>query len=121
MMPDGTGGFYDAVLNEKMLADWDFWGIKYVHVMGIDNLLGRPVDPTLVGMLRGIDGETPLEFVTKAVKVGEKDTIPRIVISDDECHDKLPAGKEKTDAPSTPNTVVRVVRAGDIKADLAKY
>jgi UDP-N-acetylglucosamine pyrophosphorylase len=73
MMPDGTGGFYDAVLNDKLLADWDFWGIKYVHVMGTDNMLGRPVDPTLIGMLRGIDGETSLDFVTKAVEVTAND------------------------------------------------
>lgn len=37
--------------------------------MGIDNLLGRPVDPTLIGMLRGLeDQESSLELVTKAIK-----------------------------------------------------
>ena len=65
-LPDGTGGFYDAVNNNELLREWDFLGIKYLHVMGIDNLLGRPVDPTLLGMLRGVDGvENGLEVVTR--------------------------------------------------------
>lgn len=46
-LPDGTGGFYDAVNNNELLREWDFLGIKYLHAMGIDNLLARPVDPTL--------------------------------------------------------------------------
>lgn len=55
LLPDGTGGFYDAVVDNNIFSDWDFWGIKYIHVMGIDNLLGRPIDPTLIGMLRGLE------------------------------------------------------------------
>lgn len=41
--------------------------------MGIDNLLGRPVDPTLLGMLRGLEGrETGVEVAVKAIKVDPK-------------------------------------------------
>lgn len=37
--------------------------------MGIDNFLGRPCDPTLLGMLRGIEGkETGVDVATKVIK-----------------------------------------------------
>ena len=82
-LPDGTGGFYDAVHNNELLREWDFLGIKYLHVMGIDNLLGRPVDPTLLGMLRGVDGvENGLEVVTKAVEALEHENLSRIALYD---------------------------------------
>ena len=51
--------------------------------MGIDNLLGRPVDPTLLGMLRGVDGvENGLEVVTKAVEALEHENLSRIALYD---------------------------------------
>jgi len=83
-LPDGTGGFYDAVNNNELLREWDFLGIKYLHVMGIDNLLARPVDPTLLGMLRGVDGvENGLEVVTKAVEALDADeNLSRIALYD---------------------------------------
>ena len=44
--------------------------------MGIDNLLGKPCDPTLIGLLRGIEGkETGVEIATKAIKVDSGSTV----------------------------------------------
>lgn len=53
----------------------DSRGIKYVHIVPVDNLLTKPCDPFLIGMLRGIDGqETSLDVACKSMKVekGEK-------------------------------------------------
>lgn len=37
--------------------------------MGVDNLLGRPVDPILIGMLKGVKGEySGLDLVAQYVK-----------------------------------------------------
>jgi hypothetical protein len=50
--------------------------------MGVDNLLGRPVDPTLLGMLRGIEGqETGVDLVAKTVKPAATDRLSRIVLA----------------------------------------
>ena len=36
--------------------------------MGVDNMLGRPADPSLLGMLGGIEGhETGVDLAVKAV------------------------------------------------------
>ena len=71
MLPDGTGGVFDALKNDDcILYGWKFFGIKYVHIMGIDNLLARPVDPTLLGMLGGVEGKaTGVDVATKVLNL----------------------------------------------------
>lgn len=71
MMPDGTGGVFDALQNEPALLEaWKVFGIKYLHIMPLDNMLGRPVDPTLLGMLGGIEGKsTGTDVATKVLNV----------------------------------------------------
>jgi UDP-N-acetylglucosamine/UDP-N-acetylgalactosamine diphosphorylase len=69
MSPDGNGGLYEAIQNNGLIEEWKNKGIEYVHVMGIDNLLARPVDPVLMGMLKGVKGEySGLDLVSQYVK-----------------------------------------------------
>lgn len=61
----GNGGVYEAIEREGLVQEWKQKGIEYVHFMGVDNLLARPVDPVLVGMVKGNKGEqTGLDLVS---------------------------------------------------------
>ena len=47
-----------------------------MHCMGVDNLLGRPVDPSLIGMLGGIEGkDTGVDLATKAIIADKQDKV----------------------------------------------
>lgn len=82
MMPDGTGGVFDALQNDPLLLQsWETFGIKYLHIMGVDNMLGRPCDPTLLGMLKGTEGKaTGVDVATKVVPVGNHAKLSRVVV-----------------------------------------
>lgn len=84
-MPDGTGGVFDALQNDPfLLQSWETFGIKYVHIMGVNNLLGRPCDPTLLGMLKGIEGKgTGNDIATKVIAITkENEDLSRVVIEE---------------------------------------
>ena len=65
MVPDGNGGVFEAIDKEGLIMQWRQKGIEFIHFMGVDNLLARPVDPVLIGMVKGNRGDqTGLDLVS---------------------------------------------------------
>ena len=47
---DGHGGVYIAMLKNKIMDDMKKRGVEWVFIGGVDNVLAKMVDPTLVGL-----------------------------------------------------------------------
>jgi hypothetical protein len=48
--PNGNGGVYKALKDEKILADMKTKGIQWIHFVGVDNILVKPADPVFLGL-----------------------------------------------------------------------
>lgn len=57
LSPNGNGGVYSALKSSGMLADMAQRGIEHVHLFGVDNVLVRVADPSLIGfaLIEGSD------------------------------------------------------------------
>ncbi|EGR31232.1 udp-n-acetylglucosamine pyrophosphorylase, putative [Ichthyophthirius multifiliis] len=66
LSPNGNGGVYEALENKKILKQLNEQKIKYVHIVGIDNILVKLGDPTQLGYLIQNNYEIVSKFVKKA-------------------------------------------------------
>lgn len=49
LSPNGNGGIFDALVQHGILANMKQRGLKHCHIYGVDNVLVKVADPTLIG------------------------------------------------------------------------
>ncbi len=50
--PNGNGAFFHDALknNPSIIQSLDNGGVKYIHIIGVDNIMNRVLDPLFVGL-----------------------------------------------------------------------
>jgi UDP-N-acetylglucosamine/UDP-N-acetylgalactosamine diphosphorylase len=49
MAPNGSGGLYEALLDNQILTDMKQKNIQFIHICGIENILIKIADPIFIG------------------------------------------------------------------------
>lgn len=51
LFPNGSGGIFQALRQYKILDELQEFGTEYVHIIDSANLLGKPGDPAVLGLM----------------------------------------------------------------------
>lgn len=65
MAPNGTGGLFHALARHGIFKDMKERGIKYIHLLGTENVLAKPADPLLLGFASTKNYDVTGRFIAK--------------------------------------------------------
>jgi UDP-N-acetylglucosamine/UDP-N-acetylgalactosamine diphosphorylase len=72
LAPNGNGGLYVGLQKNRILEQMKANGAKYVHIVGVDNVLNKLADPVMVGYMT----KNHFEVVSKYVdKINAKESV----------------------------------------------